>query len=492
MTVTRHFVDVANPDGSKRRVHYRRAGMGPPVVLVHQSPKSGAEYAPLMGEWAKDFTCLAPDTPGFGESAALPAPNPHVDDYADAVLAFMAALGLDRAGAYGTHSGAITLITAAKRAPDRFTAIAANGYAVWTDAERADFGANYTPPFAPLPYGEHLTWLWHRIREQSWFFPWYATDDAHRLSVAHDDVARVHAAVLDVMAAGSSYAPGYAAMLQAPRDLPAPGAATPPVLISAPDGDPLQAHLARLGPLPPGWAAYPLAGNAAIEAAARDWLLAYPATAMPMPRAPDDEGYVAVAGFGQLHWLGDRASATLLLHAPGSAAELVARPGVLAIDLPDHGLSDGFATPPAGLDGWADVLARGLDSLLTGGLSAIAGQGASARLAAALAARLGVAPPAGPPAAPPAAQPAAPPAGEAARTLWPDLTPDRFGSHLTRAWGMARAAVAFDPWHDVRPATARRFDPAELDPHRLHRRVLAMLRARDVAGLLAAIEGCAG
>ncbi len=468
MTITRHFVDVANPDGSKRRVHYRRAGFGPPVILVHQSPKSGAEYVPLMRDWAKDFTCLAPDSPGFGESAALPMAQPHVNDFADAVLAFMDALGLDRTGAYGTHSGAITLITAAKRAPARFTAIAANGYAVWTDAERADFGANYTPPFAPQSYGEHLTWLWHRIREQSWFFPWYATDDAHRLSVAHDDVARVDAAVMDVMAAGSSYGPGYAAMLQAPRDLPAPGAPTPPVLISAPDGDPLQSHLARLGALPPGWAAYPLATNAEIEARARDWLRACPATAMPMPRAPDDEGYVAVTGFGQLHWVGERNNGVLRLHAPGSAAELVATDGVLALDLPGHGLSDGFDAAPTSLDTYVDVIARGLDSLVTADLTRVEGVGAAARLAALVAARLGL-----------AAVPVA-----AVDRHWPDLAPDRFGSHLTRAWGLARAEVAFAPWHDVRAATARPFATDELDPLRLHRRALAALRARHVADLL--------
>jgi pimeloyl-ACP methyl ester carboxylesterase len=88
MTSTRHFIDVRNPDGTHRRVHYRRAGSGPPVVLVHQSPRSSAEYEALIAEWAAHFTCLAPDTPGFGESAPLPMNNPHVNDYADAVLAF--------------------------------------------------------------------------------------------------------------------------------------------------------------------------------------------------------------------------------------------------------------------------------------------------------------------------------------------------------------------------------------------------------------------
>lgn len=475
MTVTRHFVDVAGADGSRRRVHYRRAGMGPAVILIHQSPRSGAEYTGLMAEWARDFTCLAPDTPGFGESAPLPIAVPQVNDYADAVLAFMDALGLDAAGAYGTHSGAITLVTAARRSPHRFTAIAANGYAVWTDAERTQFGARYTPPFVPLPFGEHLTWAWHRIREQSWFFPWYAADAAHRLPVAHADPAVIHATVMDVLAAGSSYAPGYAAMLQAPRDLPEPGQPTPPVLIAARTGDPLLSHIDRLGDLPPGWRAEKLATAAEVAAAARDWLLAHPATGMPMPRAPDDAGFVNVTGFGQLHWRGDRASGHLVLHAPGSAAELVARAGVLALDLPGHGLSDGFDAAPD-LDAMIDVIACGLDALLTADLVRIEGIGAAAKLAARLSARFGL---------PVVAGPAPVPPGE-----WPDLTPDAAGTHLARAWAMARAEVAFSPWHAVSAANARAFDLAELDPLRLHRRVLAALRARHVAELEQLLGDC--
>ncbi len=469
MTVSRHFIDVGNPDGSRRRVHYRQAGSGPPVLLIHQSPRSSAEYLDLIADWAADFTCIAPDTPGFGESQPLPMAAPHVNDFADAVLALMDALGLATAGAYGTHSGAITLITAAKRAPQRFTAIAANGYAVWTDAERADFGSNYTPPFAPSAYGEHLTWLWHRIREQSWFFPWYAADAAHRLPMAHDDPAIINATVLDVMAAGASYGPGYAAMLQAPRDLPAPGAPTPPVMIMARNGDPLQAHIDRLGPLPTGWQAHKLATEAEVVAAARGWLLRHPSPSRAAAAPVTTQGFFDVAGFGQLHWQGDPAATTLLLHAPGSAAEIVARPGTLAIDLPGHGLSVGFAVPPIALESVIDVLAMVISGLL---VTRIEGQGAAARLAAMLANRLDIA--------------HAPP-GPAPRAGWPDLRPDRHGSHLTRAWAMVRAEVAFTPWDAVGAANARVFDAAEFAPHRLHRRALAALRARHVPELLALI-----
>ena len=473
MTITRHFIDVPTRAGGTRRVHYRRAGVGPPLLLIHQSPRSGAEFGGLMAHWAGDFTCLAPDTPGFGESAAFDRSDPHVDDYADAVVAFMDALGLDRAGAYGVHSGAITLVTAARRAPQRFTAIAANGLALWTDAERADFGANYTPAFVPSAYGEHLTWAWHRIREQSWFFPWYAADDAHRLGGAHDDAGVIHAAVMDVMAAGRSYAPGYAAMLKAPRDLPAPGTQTPPVLLLGRDGDPLQAHIDRIAALPAGWQAAKLATGAEIEAAARDWLLAHAVAAVALPRAPDSQGYVDVPGFGQLHWRGDRAAGTVVLHAPGSAAEFVAHPGTLALDLPGHGLSDAFAAAPARLDAYAEVLAHGLKRLVTAPVRHVEGAGASAAIAARLAVRLGL-----------AAVPApAPP------LHWPDLGPDFAGSHLARAWAMARAEAAFDPWYAPSAATARPLAPGGLDPDRLHRRVLAALRVRHMAELIVLLKG---
>lgn len=127
MTITRHFVDVG-----QRRVHYRRAGSGPPLLMVHQSPRSSAEYAALIAAWAPYFTIIAPDTPGFGQSDSLPGlERPEVEDFADAVVELLDALGLPQVGAYGFHSGAIILITAAKRHPERFTAVAANGYAVW-------------------------------------------------------------------------------------------------------------------------------------------------------------------------------------------------------------------------------------------------------------------------------------------------------------------------------------------------------------------------
>ena len=67
MTISRDYLTINSAQG-KRCVHYRRAAKGPPLLMVHQSLRPAAEYAPLMRQWAERFTCIAPDTPGFGRT----------------------------------------------------------------------------------------------------------------------------------------------------------------------------------------------------------------------------------------------------------------------------------------------------------------------------------------------------------------------------------------------------------------------------------------
>jgi haloalkane dehalogenase len=434
--ITRHFIDVGT-----RRVHYRRAGSGPLLLMAHQSPRSSAEYEPLMLRWADHFTCIAPDTPGFGQSDPLPG-APEIDDFGDATVAFLDALGLDRVGAYGFHSGGIILMNAFKRHPARFTALGCGGYAIWTPAEMALFGDFYLPPFEPSAYGEHLTWLWHRILEQSWFFPWFATDDAHRLSGAHADPARVDAVVREMLDSGAAYRAGYGAVLRAVRDIPPPDAVTPPVLIAAYDGDPLQSHIDRLGVMPAGWAAMKVATPGELEDAILAHLRAFPA---PLPASlleVSDEGFIHVAagGFdGLIHWRGER-GAGLVVHASGGSIETL-HAYQLAIDLPGHGLSDRWPDAPTTRGAWTAVLAAAATAL-----------GARAVLE----------------------QPVPP--GDPTE-LFPDLTPDRFGAYLTRAWSIARASVMFEPWYEIGAATARTFDPADLAPERLAIATRSLLRA---------------
>lgn len=448
--IARHYLTI---DG--RRVHYRKAGNGPPLVMVHQSPRSSAEYEGLMRDWATHFTCIAPDTPGFGQSDPLADPAPGIDDYADALAAFVRALGLERTAAYGFHSGGIILVTAFKRHPALFTGLAVGGYAIWTPEEMAHFGDRYLPPFRPAPYGEHLTWLWNRILEQSWFFPWFDVRDRARLPGAHDDVARVHAIVMEMLDAGDAYRLGYGAVLRAPRDIPPPDAVTPPVLISAYDGDPLQPHLDRLGAMPANWAAARVATPAAHHALSLDFLRRHAGPPCDRLAEDKDAGFVHVqtADFdGLIHWRGSPGGETLHIHPPGSEAALIDRAGGLAIDCPGHGLSDGWhPDAPTARGPWQAVID-----------AAAAALGARRVAFAAL------------------------PAGDPAR-LFPDLSPDRHGAYLTRAWSIVRAGSLFAPWYEANARTALAFDQGAVDPGALALRHRALIRATGAKAMMTAL-----
>jgi len=449
--ISRHFLDVGG-----RRVHYRLAGSGPALLMAHQSPRSSAEYMTLMTAWSRHFTCIAPDTPGFGLSDPLPIADPDIDDFGYATIAFLDALGLAQVGGYGFHSGGIILMNALRRHPSRFTALGCGGYAVWTADEMAVFGDRYLPPFVPSDYGEHLTWLWNRVLEQSWFFPWFSCHDGARLPGAHDDPERVDAVVREMLDAGDAYRAGYGAVLRAPRGLPPADAAMPPVLIAAYDGDPLQAHIGRLGQMPAGWHARSVATPAAFEAAMLDHLKAYPAPAPPPLPAAADAGFahITTAAFdGRIAWRRGTDDAVLQVHAPGSS--MASTPGsVTAMDLPGHGLSDPWpGVPPLTRGAWTAV--------------------AEAVATALGCTRIAYAPL---------------PKGRA-EACFPDLSPDRFGTHLTRAWSIARAQVFFEPWYQADAAHAVPVDAAALTPVRLAVATQTLLQATAARAAMQALYG---
>ncbi len=452
--ITRHFIDVVK-DASTRRIHYRKMGSGPPLLMVHQSPRSSKEYEALMEKWSAHFTCIAPDTPGFGQSDPLPG-HPEINEYADAIIEFLDAIGIEKCAAYGFHSGGIILVTAVKRHPNRVTRLAVGGYAIWSKEEMALFSEKYLPEFHPLAYGEHLTWLWNRILEQTWFFPWFATDDENRLSVAHDDPRRVDAVVREMLDAGSAYQAGYGAVLSAPRDIPAIDAKVPPCLISAYDGDPLQEHIDRLGKLPKLWSAQKVPTPEDHQAVSLSHLLDTDQTSQPRLKEARDEGFVEIETdhfAGLIHWQGTRGVDKLMLHAPGSAIGSSIPRGSIAIDLPGHGLSDDWtAKPPTTWAEWQAVVDQAAQML-----------GAESVVFADL------------------------PIGDADQ-LYLDLSPDRFGNYLTKAWQIVRAAEIFEPWYKADKDHTKAFDPKVLLPERLAKKHLDLLNARAAKHYHLALE----
>lgn len=443
MRITRHYLTVKG-----RRVHYRRCGEGPPVLLVHQSPRSSAEYEEVMRQWGRQFTCLAPDSPGFGQSDRLAIDRPTTADYADAVLDFAESVGLVGIATYGFHSGGIFLMNAMRRHPGRFVALAVGGYPCFRPEELADVGEAYLPPFHPMPYGEHLVWAWNRLLEQSWYFPWYLPDDGRRMSLAHADPVALQDMVMDLLSAGDAYRDGYRAALTADYDVPPIGARLPPALLASYTGDPMTTHMARFPALPEGWETAEQPSRDAHFDACAAFLAQHPAPIVPLGE-DSQHGFIAVKAScfdGLIHWRGQ--GDALRVHGPGRSLDLVEDFGV-AIDLPGHGLSDPWPVePPTDWATWQAVIDAAAAKLGTGRVEHEPLQAGDAEL------------------------------------LFPDLTPDRYGHHLVTAWTNVRAAHVFAPHYAIDIAYARPIDRAAMAPDRLAVEHLALIRAGTAARAL--------
>lgn len=104
---------------SGARLFYTRMGQGSPVVLVHGYPLSGALFARVANELARNHTVITVDLRGYGQSHA-PGVTSSVDVYAEDTLAVMDKLGLQKAVIGGMSMGGPTVLSMYKMAPTRF------------------------------------------------------------------------------------------------------------------------------------------------------------------------------------------------------------------------------------------------------------------------------------------------------------------------------------------------------------------------------------
>jgi pimeloyl-ACP methyl ester carboxylesterase len=94
------------------KLHYREAGTGPTVVLLHGLGGDGSRWAPNIVPLAKSFHIIALDQIGFGQSDK-PMANYHTGMLAEFLARFLPAIGVSKASLVGNSMGAgVALYTA--------------------------------------------------------------------------------------------------------------------------------------------------------------------------------------------------------------------------------------------------------------------------------------------------------------------------------------------------------------------------------------------
>jgi pimeloyl-ACP methyl ester carboxylesterase len=100
------------------RVRYRIGGEGPAIVLIHGITGSSATWDQVMQQLACDYTVLAPDLLGHGDSAK-PRGDYSLGAYASVIRDLMIALEIDTATFVGHSLGGGVAMQLAYQFPDR-------------------------------------------------------------------------------------------------------------------------------------------------------------------------------------------------------------------------------------------------------------------------------------------------------------------------------------------------------------------------------------
>ncbi len=87
-----------------RRMIYRVAGSGPPVVLIHGMLNSSSHWRSVALNLAGEYTVIAPDLIGHGDSAA-PRGDYSLGAHASSIRDLLAAMGIERASIVGHSLG---------------------------------------------------------------------------------------------------------------------------------------------------------------------------------------------------------------------------------------------------------------------------------------------------------------------------------------------------------------------------------------------------
>ena len=208
----RNYSTLAGPEGAWQ-IHYRSAGQGEPIVMLHPSPLSSASLAPMIDTLSGQAHCIAWDTPGYGYSDPLPASwsGDGLDPYVEALRCFLDSLELRSPLVYGSATGAQIGIEFSKRHAQRCGGLLLENAALFSAEECAEIADGYFPDITPKDDGSHLQTLWQMARQGSRFFPWNSSDPSADRRGGYAPAAVIDTVVRDHLLAGTDYDRAYRA-----------------------------------------------------------------------------------------------------------------------------------------------------------------------------------------------------------------------------------------------------------------------------------------
>lgn len=189
MTVKRAFADI-----EEGQVHYWRGGPcgAPPLVFLHPGPGTARHQVPLLNVLSASLDVIAPDLMGMGDSAPAAPESPGLDYFADAVWRCVDGLGVSDCFLMGSSLGGRVGVEMALQQPARVRGLILNRIMMIGGEDLAEMKAKHAPEVRPDQTGEYISFVWNRLRDLVFYFPWFKQDAAHKRDVKLPSAELLH------------------------------------------------------------------------------------------------------------------------------------------------------------------------------------------------------------------------------------------------------------------------------------------------------------
>ncbi len=453
-----------------------------------------------MEAFSSECTCIAFDTPGYGQSDLLMISTPSLRDYGDALLTALTEIGIEQFCLYGAATGSQIAIQMAKDAPERihFLMLDSNGH-VSAD-ERDTMLEGYFPNVTPRRDGGHLLTYWDMVKSLFVAFPWTSGNVADQLKFDSPPPEVLQEILMRHLQAGTNYALAYKEAFYKENIDHLVGLDVPTVMTRWEDSAVLSIMDALLEHDLPNCVRVLEAGNGVParfgvqKHALSNELRKRPieTAALSDQRNKSQKGWQKKyfsAGDTYIHGLektGSGEGTVILLHAAGgSAMQILDRHGadycagqVIALDLPSHG----YSAPVSNIDqlslqSVAAPILSAIKSVASDSVQLV-GEGLGAAVALSIADSI---------TAKEVSVTEVAPRFKVSGADLPDLTPKYDGTHLVSMWAYLKDRRFYEPWNQ-RTAANRRNSDAELSAEVLQNELFDLLRVGKALEAFALLE----
>ena len=192
------------------------SGLDKPAVallLLHDLPGSFSLHGAQIEAMAAHRPALAMDLNGNGHSDLAPGEAVGVARWADQVEDLLDGLGIERVILATIGTSAAVAVEFAVRAPERVAALVLQSPPTvgsqWADAH----AEHYAPDIAPSQDGGNFLRLWHHLRDQELWWPWFEQKRAHARPTPRIAVEDLHERALAMLGQPTHYRPTWRAVL---------------------------------------------------------------------------------------------------------------------------------------------------------------------------------------------------------------------------------------------------------------------------------------